>query len=148
MITNKEDLRFYLQQDKAVMGKLSQKHPHWYGDELWKFLIILRYHEYYSNCYKNKWDRIMLSIFSKLHHYFGIWLGYEIPVNTFGYGLKLNHFGPIIVHPDARIGNFCDIHAGVNIGQNKTPDEVPVIGDNVWIGPGVKIFGKIYVGGG
>ena len=41
---------------------------------------------------------------------------------------------------------WCDIHQGVNIGQNIEKGSVPVIGDNVWIGPGVKMFGKIALG--
>lgn len=46
------------------------------------------------------------------------------------------------------MGKFCDIHVGVNIGQNINPDDVPIIGDNVWIGPGAKIFGKIIIADG
>ncbi len=61
-------------------------------------------------------------------------------------GLKINHYGLIVVHPLARIGEWCDIHQGVNIGQNIEKGSVPVIGDNVWIGPGVKMFGKIALG--
>ena len=60
--------------------------------------------------------------------------------------LKINHYGLIVVHPLARIGEWCDIHQGVNIGQNIEKGSVPVIGDNVWIGPGVKMFGKIALG--
>lgn len=149
MIQSKEDLKKYLTIDKKTLGiPAAKKYPKLWGGELWKYLIILRHYEYYANCYSSKWDRIMLTFFSTLHHYYGIWLGYEIPINVFGYGLKLNHRGPIIVHPDARIGNFCDIHSGVNIGQNMSVEEVPRIGNNVWIGPGVKIFGKIEIADG
>lgn len=63
----------------------------------------------------------------------------------FGYGLRINHYGLLVVNAGARIGNFCDIHQGVNIGQNILPGSVPKLGDNVWIGPGVKIFGKIEI---
>lgn len=63
----------------------------------------------------------------------------------FGYGLRINHYGLLVVNAGARIGNFCDIHQGVNIGQNIQPGSVPTLGDNVWIGPGVKIFGKIEI---
>lgn len=60
--------------------------------------------------------------------------------------MRINHFGLIVVNPKARIGEWCDIHQGVNIGQNIEADSVPTIGNNVWIGPGVKIFGKIMIG--
>lgn len=149
MIKSKQDLINYLNLDKRVLGiPESQKWPRLWGGELWKYLIVLRYYEYYANCHKNFIDRIKLSFFSKLHHYLGIKLGYSIPPNVFGPGLKLNHYGTIVVNANAKIGKFCDIHVGVNIGQNYSPDEVPTIGDNVWIGPGVKIFGKIHIADG
>ena len=73
-------------------------------------------------------------------------MGWDIPINTFGPGLRINHFGLIVVNGNARIGAFCDIHQGVNIGQHGTsPEDVPTIGDNVWIGPGAKIFGRITI---
>lgn len=149
MIQSRDDLKFYLYQDKKTLGiSDQQKRPHLYGDEIWKYLIILRKYEYYQNCYKSKLDRLKLTFYSKLHHYFGLWLGYDIQPNSFGYGLKLNHAGTIVVNGAAKIGNFCDIHVDVNIGQNYSPEEVPEIGDNVWIGPGVKIFGKIKIADG
>ncbi len=61
-------------------------------------------------------------------------------------GLRINHHGLIVVNAKAKIGEWCDIHQGVNIGQNIENDSVPIIGDNVWIGPGAKIFGKIEIG--
>lgn len=51
-----------------------------------------------------------------------------------------------MVNPNAKIGEWCDIHQGVNIGQNIEDDSVPTIGNNVWIGPGAKIFGRIKIG--
>ena len=33
----------------------------------------------------------------------------------------------------------------MNIGQNISGDEVPTIGDNVFVGPGVKIYGNITI---
>lgn len=147
MINCKNDLIRYLRIDKMTLGVPdTKKYPKLLGgDEIWKFQIILRYHEYYNNCHKSKMDRLLLKIFSLLHHYYGIKLGFEIPCNVFEEGLKINHRGPIIVNPKAKIGKFCDIHSGVNIGQNIAPDDVPVLGNNVWIGPGAKIFGKIFI---
>ena len=54
------------------------------------------------------------------------------------------HYGTLVVNKDARIGNNCRIHVGVNIGGFN--GGVPVIGDNVYIGPGAKIFGGITIG--
>lgn len=84
--------------------------------------------------------------FGFLHHRYGIKLGLQIPINVFEEGLRINHYGLIVVNPEARVGKFCDIHQGVNIGQNIEQGSVPTIGDNCWIGPGAKIFGKIRIG--
>lgn len=46
-----------------------------------------------------------------------------------------------MVNPETRIGNNCRIHVGVNIGMHK--DKAPIIGNNVYIGPGAIIFGGI-----
>lgn len=70
----------------------------------------------------------------------------KYPAMFSGGGLRINHYGLIVINSNARIGNWCDIHQGVNIGQNIEPGSVPVIGNNVWIGPGAKIFGKIEIG--
>ena len=48
MIRTKEDLKLYLQKDKEALG-IKRKLPHIIGDEIWKFQIALRKHEYYKN---------------------------------------------------------------------------------------------------
>ena len=140
MIENKEDLKRYLEMDKIALGK-SEKYPHMF-DWIWKFEIALRKHEYYLNCTTNK---IMQKYYKYKHLSLGVKLGFDIPANVFG-GLRINHYGLIVVNPNAKIGEWCDVHQGVNIGQNIEEGSVPTIGNNVWIGPGAKIFGKIKIG--
>lgn len=65
-----------------------------------------------------------------------------------GEGFYIGHFGGIIVNPKAKIGKNCNISHGVTIGlsirgKNKG---VPTLGDNIFIGPGAKIFGNIKIG--
>lgn len=75
-------------------------------------------------------------------------LGFTVPPNTCGKGLNIHHKGYLVINENARIGDYCNIQQCVNIGQNHTKDDVPVIGNNVYIGPGAKIFGKIYIADG
>lgn len=146
IITDKKSLAYFIEKDRQALG-ISRRRPKLIGDNVYKFQLTLRYTEYYTNgggrlnfIFKKFWQFI-------LNHY-SMKLGFSIPVNTFGPGLRINHYGLIVVNPDARIGAFCDIHQGVNIGQNIEPGSVPEIGSNVWIGPGVKIFGKIKIADG
>jgi len=76
---------------------------------------------------------------------FGIEIG---PSTQIGTGFYIGHFGGIIVNQHARIGKNCNISQGVTIGVSNKGSLAgcPVIGDNVFIGPGAKIFGKIEIG--
>lgn len=57
------------------------------------------------------------------------------------------HWGTVVVNGGARIGSNCRIHICVNIGANGGGvEDTPSIGNNVYIGPGAKIFGKIVIG--
>ena len=110
-------------------------------DEIWKYEIFLRKHEYYRNTNSSF---ILRKYYAIRHRHLGVKLGFDIPCNVFSGGLRINHFGYIVVNPKAKIGEFCDIHQGVNIGETDTG--APSIGDNCWIGPGAKLFGGITIG--
>jgi len=73
-------------------------------------------------------------------------LGFSIPPNIFGPGLSIAHYGTIVVNKFAQIGENCRLHTCVNIGTEAGyEDRAPKIGDNVYIGPGAKIFGDISI---
>ncbi|MFT6984899.1 MAG: serine O-acetyltransferase [Psychromonas sp.] len=147
MINNKQDLLFYLAADKFSLG-IKHKHPK-INDEIWKFQIALRNVEFYKNTTKNLLKKIALIRWQLKKRQLALKLGFDIPENVFGAGLCINHFGNLIVNNQAKIGMWCDIHQGVNIGANNSNDNkvlVPTVGDNVWIGPGAKLFGDILIG--
>lgn len=115
-------------------------------DLIWTFQKLLRLHEYHLNC-----NRGVMGLFTKyLVHYrfrvLSVRLGYTIPPNVFGPGLSIAHRGTIVINSNARIGNNCRIHIDVNIGAVGKSSQAPMIGNNVYIGPGAKIFGDIKIG--
>lgn len=72
--------------------------------------------------------------------------GYEICLNVFDKGLSIAHKGTIVTNGNARVGKNCRIHTCVNIGTLPGSSGLaPTIGDNVYIGPGAKIYGKIKI---
>ncbi|GGB12398.1 serine O-acetyltransferase [Agarivorans gilvus] len=147
MIKNKNELNYFLAADKFALG-IKKKRPG-ITDEIWKFQIALRHVEYYKNIKPSILNKIKLRIFQIKKHRLALKLGFHIPSNVFGPGLRINHYGNIIVNGAAKVGMWCDIHQGVNIGSNNSENGdtlVPQIGDNVWIGPGAKLFGAITVG--
>jgi serine O-acetyltransferase len=75
--------------------------------------------------------------------------GIDVPYNTgIGPGFYIGHFGGIVVNYRSIIGANCNISPGVILGQSNRGSNkgYPIIGDNVFIGPGAKIFGKIRIG--
>jgi serine O-acetyltransferase len=145
LIGSKKDLIYYLMADKIALG-IKRNRPRRFGDEIWKYQILLRKVEYYSNCRKSPIYKPILLLLRLRLHYMSIRLGFSIPINVCGSGLNIAHIGTIIISPNALIGVNCRIHAGVNIGANLgEPNSVPVIGNNVYIGPGAKIFGPIEI---
>lgn len=74
-----------------------------------------------------------------------IFWGIELPrAATAGPGLYIGHFGGITISPGAVIGRNCNLSQGITIGFSG--NGVPTIGDNVYVAPGARIFGKIRVG--
>ena len=63
-----------------------------------------------------------------------------------GPGLRIFHFGCIILNPLTVIGKNCTLRHEVTIGNRRDLDDVPVIGDDVEFGAGAKVLGKIVIG--
>lgn len=147
MIQSRNDLGFYLSADKYILG-IKRSRPS-YFDEIWKYQIALRKAEYFLNTEQTLFSRLLARYHMVRKYKLGMKLGFDIEPNVFGAGLRINHFGSLIINGNAKIGMWCDIHQGVVIGTDNSPGDenlVPTIGDNVWIGPGAKIFGDIKIG--
>jgi serine O-acetyltransferase len=116
------------------------------------FMFLLRMKEWTVNCAVFPLLRFIVAILFRRQ---SIRLGFSIPPNVFGPGLAIVHYGPIVVNGNARVGENCRIHVCVNIGgSGELVDEssarglAPIIGRNVYIAPGVKIFGPIRIADG
>lgn len=70
------------------------------------------------------------------------------PGTDIGPGLYMPHFGSIIVNTSSCIGANCYLSHDVTLGKAHAGDKkgAPTLGDGVFIGPGVKILGKIHIG--
>jgi serine O-acetyltransferase len=73
--------------------------------------------------------------------------GISIPVQaTIGKGLRIHHFGGIIVHSTAIVGEDCTVYHGVTLGDRGGWGGAPTVGDRVLIGAGAKLIGEIIIG--
>ena len=99
-ISSKQDLKDFLEMDKKALG-IFKKRPRPFIDKVWKFQIVLRKHEFWTNCTNNK---VMQLLYAFLHYNLGTHLVFSIPCNVFSGGLRINHYGLIVVNPERRIG--------------------------------------------
>ncbi len=155
MIKTKKDLDYYLKQDRIALRvpefnfRDSIKRL-FFPLDIWEFEKTLRNAEYYNNTEPS--NVIIKPIVMVLKFYYkyklrkkSLQLGFSIPLNVFGPGLSIAHYGTIIVNASTRVGANCRLHACVNIGTSAGNKEAPIIGDNCYIGPGAILFGNITI---
>lgn len=91
-------------------------------------------------------------VFSLLYHVLykivQVATGIEFPCEVkVGKNFVIDHFGGIVVSGYARFGDNCRIRPGVVVGLARVEDPcAPVFGNNVDIGTGAKLLGRITVG--
>jgi serine O-acetyltransferase len=108
-----------------------------------KYIYFLHKEERYTF---QKPCKVMAYWYKARKNRLGLRLGFIISAGCFDQGLRLEHYGSVIVNPKARIGKNCIIHGNCCIGSNGGyPDDSPVIGDNVDIGQGAQILGGIHI---
>lgn len=144
MITDRITYNYYRQRDLEAYGLHKLSLYTYFRIDCLRFQLRLRKIEYLYNVRNgNIFAKIQRIILEIINHRLSTRLGLTIPKNVFGPGLCLVHYGTIVVSPYAKVGANCRIHPSTSIGDfNGTP----CIGDNVYIGPGAKIYGNIQIG--
>jgi serine O-acetyltransferase len=112
-----------------------------------RYTTLLRFYAYTRTA---SWCQLgVRQVTVLLLHRYSIRFGIDISRDArIGSGLYIGHFGGIVVNAAVVIGDNCNLSQGVTLGQvNRGPKAgCPTIGNNVYIGPGAKIIGRIYVG--
>ncbi len=161
-INSKQALSFYLEADRLALGRKNSTGTRRITDALgitsliWRYLRLLRTAEYVHNCKPPSTYRLTVEKYLAFRlNRLGLTLGFDIPLNVFGPGLRIIHYGTIIVNCNARVGANCELHNLVHIAQNlheaqkgAESDQAPTIGDNVFIGPGARVLGGITIADG
>lgn len=92
-----------------------------------------------------KW--VVLKFYWLLYRLIETAVGISLPISAdIGPGLRIWHFGNIIVHADAIIGANCTLRQGVTIGNRHENGPVPRIGDNVEFGAYAQVIGGVRIG--
>ncbi|CCX67654.1 serine acetyltransferase [Prevotella sp. CAG:1058] len=156
MILSNKDKRIYIEADinntREVKGKnmyLEYLKGNIRAFAKYKFIILLRNLEYYTNtkdnnifhkllylCYKHRFERYQIKTQIFIHP------------NVCSKGLNIEHPGFIWVDNSSVIGKNCTILPRVLLGKKKPDIVAPCIfiGDNCYIGTGATILGPVKIG--
>ena len=145
MIDSKEKFKYYLKQDRIALGKAEGEKPKLFGDETWKYEILLRKIEYYMNCKTGVAATIIRKFYKFRFHRMSIRLGFIISPNVFGEGLAIPHYGMLGVHANAKIGKNCRLLEGVVIMADSGSHDAAIVGDNCFFGIGAKVVGAVRI---
>ena len=127
-------LKTYLSEYIEPNGKLAWKEP--------SFLCVCLY--YILQHHKSMIYRVL---FTPPYWILSILTGINIPRTTkIGKGLRIHHYGCIIINSYSVIGDNCTIRHEVTIGNRNSDRDCPIIGNNCNIGAGAKILGAIKIG--
>lgn len=106
-----------------------------------KFLKLLRTTEYHTNAGHKIRALICFARFSKMQMKTGIHMG----LNACGKGLQIAHVEPCGFTEGTQVGENCRLHSvSFTMGNGETGGQ-PIIGDNVIIGMGSMIIGKVTI---
>jgi len=145
MIDSRQKYREYIRQDQLALGRKQDARPRLFGDEIWKFEILLRKVEYDLNCRRGVMGKLVGKWHKMRFHRLSVRLGFTIPPNVFGPGLSIPHYGTIVVHGNVLAGKNCRLQEGVTIGATNGSHEAAVIGDNCYFGSGAKVIGAVRI---
>ena len=150
MIRSKKDYSKYIDQDRIALGILNRDFKHKLKsivspNYIWKFQKTMRKLEFYENCKNHGFHKVYILYLKYRYKKISLKLGFSIPINVFGPGLSIVHYGTIVINRNSRVGSNCRMHACVNIGASGGEKEAPQLGDNVYIAPGAKIYGNITI---
>ena len=102
----------------------------------------------YHRARRGPWHSLMRKIARARHVFWSVMTQSDIAAEAkLGRGLMLPHPNGVVIHEDAVIGDDCMIMQQVTIGMIGE-DCVPRLGNNVYVGAGAKIIGKVEIGDG
>ncbi len=147
MISNKEQLKFYLAQD-AQANHIDSYFKYliklMYGNVnacVYRYLKSLRKYEYYTNT-----NSVLRYFYRYYNRRLGLKYNLAMPINAIGYGLYIPHIEGGVILNVKKVGNNCKINSGVVVGSKNSNNEIAVIGDNTTLTVGCKVIGKITIG--
>lgn len=154
MIESRADLKEYLYIEKQLYvypsfkDRMLEYITNMPDIKLWRYMKLLRRTEYhYNKRYGNIYHSLMYLLIRRQKNNLGTKLGIEIWENSCGKGLRISHYGNIVINGDAHLGEYCVLHGANCLGNTGLPGEnaAPTLGNHVDVGVGASIIGDIVI---
>lgn len=119
----------------------------WGAQGFW-VLVVYRFGRWRYGVRPRLLRKFFSLLYRVLYKLVQILTGIEFPCEVqIGRNFIIDHFGGIVVSGYTRFGDNCRIRTGVVIGLSRIEDPVsPIIGNDVDIGTGAKLLGRITIG--
>lgn len=152
MITTREELNDILKSERSLYidgGWWREQKLHLIMDSeylLWQYQKYLRITEFHYNAN----HKIRYYFAQRVKNKMGARLGISIFHNSVDKGLRIYHYGNIVINSNCKIGKNLKLHGDNCIGNKGElfSSEVPSIGNDVELGFGATIIGKINIANG
>lgn len=134
-----KDLKRYVKKDTISIKDIIIGYYKYIG---FKITLIMRLCKYLESKKKLKLIYYIIRIkYRIIQVKYGVQISHNLNIKG---GLKITHYGTIVLSSTCIIGENLDIRHGTTIG--KTNHGSPIIGDNVYIGANCTIIGDINIG--
>ena len=130
-----------------IRADLRAYNGNWGAQGFW-VMIVYRFGRWRYGVSPTLLRKAMSLVYRVLYKLVQILTGIEFPCEVeIGRNFVIDHFGGIVVSGFAKFGDNCRIRNGVCIGLSRIDDPcAPVFGNNVEIGAGAIILGRITIG--
>lgn len=138
-IKSKKELSFYIKADRMInQGSFQQSfgqkiQDFFFPDYIMRYLSTMRKLSYYHNS-KGCLSKIMECYYRVQMKKLGLKLNFSIGPDVLGYGVRIPHYGTIVVGDKNTIGNYAVLHTSICITSNDKN-----IGDALYVSTGAKI---------
>jgi serine O-acetyltransferase len=132
---------------RNISADLHSHAGNWGAQGFWA-LVIYRFGRWRYGVRPSILRKALSLIYRAAYKLVQIVCGIELPCEVeLGRNFVIDHSGGIVISGYAKFGHNCRIRNGVVVGLSRIDDPcAPVIGNNVDIGAGAKLLGRITIG--
>lgn len=132
---------------RNIRADLASHNGEWGRQGFWA-MVVYRYGRWRYTIRSTILRKVASLVYHILYKVVQILTGIELPCEAkVGKNFIIDHFGGIVISGYATFGDNCRIRNGVVVGLSRVDDPcAPIIGDNVDLGAGAKVLGRITIG--